>query len=262
MTDTGANSTEATENAILEELVGQTLVVTINRPEAGNAINGPVGHGLSAAFERATSSPNVRTVILTGAGERIFCAGMDLKAFASGGGLSGFGKGMAAFRSCPKPVIAAINGACVAGGFELMMDCDLVVAVEGARFGIPEVKRGLFAAAGGVRLARRLPLARALELGLTGEPISASEAQKWGLINRVVPRAELMSSAMQLADLIAANGPLAVIATKELMRRELGPDGDTDDRFTELRDQVFRSADAIEGASAFAEKRPPKWQGR
>jgi enoyl-CoA hydratase/crotonobetainyl-CoA hydratase len=202
----------------------------------------------------------VRTIIVTGAGEKIFCAGMDLKAFASGEDVAPVGKAFAALRECPKPVIAAVNGAALAGGFEVMMGADLVVAAEHARFGIPEVKRGLVAAGGGTRLPTRIPLQVALEMGLTGEPISAARALELGLINRVVPADQVLDGALALAALINANGPLAVQATKLLMREEVGPD--TAQRVGQVTMPVFASEDAREGATAFAQKRPPVWKGR
>ena len=208
----------------------------------------------------AVADPEVRTIIVTGAGEKIFCAGMDLKAFASGEDVAPVGKAFAALRECPKPVIAAVNGAALAGGFEVMMGADLVVAAEHARFGIPEVKRGLVAAGGGTRLPTRIPLQVALEMGLTGEPISAARALELGLINRVVPADQVLDGALALATLINANGPLAVQATKLLMREEVGPD--TAQRVGQVTMPVFASEDAREGATAFAQKRPPVWKGR
>src|SRR5215207_2059571 len=177
------------------------LILTLNRPEAGNSLNPAVGDALVDALQSAASDPDVRTVIVTGAGEKIFCAGMDLKAFAAGADMSSVGAGLRLLAECPKPVIAAVNGQALAGGFEVMMRCDLVVAADHARFGLPEVKRGLVAAGGGTRLPRRIPLQIALELGLTGEPMSAQRALELGVVNRVVPGAGVMSTAMQLAAL-------------------------------------------------------------
>lgn len=245
--------------AVITEFEDNVLTVTINRPEAGNALNSDVGDGLVVAFERATQD-DVRAVILTGAGEKIFCAGMDLKAFASGDGIAKVGAGMNALRTCKKPLIAAVNGHALAGGFELVLNCDLVVSVDGVRFGIPEVKRGLYAAGGGTRLPRRVPLAVALEMGLTGDPITPQRAMELGLINQVVERAELMNAARALAARITCNGPIAVQWTKELMWDELGePDPD---KQREATGKVFSSEDAKEGATAFAEKRAPVWKNR
>jgi enoyl-CoA hydratase len=235
------------------------LIITLNRPEAGNSLNPAVGQGLCAALEMALDD-DIRSIIVTGAGEKIFCAGMDLKAFAAGENMAAVGKGLQGLATCPKPVIAAVNGHALAGGFEVMMKCDLVVAADHARFGIPEVKRGLVAAGGGTRLPKRIPLQVALEMGLTGEPISAARALELGLVNRVVPAADVLATALELAALINANGPLAVQATKRLMLEEIGPDDAA--HVGSLVAPVFSSADAREGAVAFAEKRQPQWTGR
>lgn len=245
---------------VLTEFADNVLVVTLNRPEAGNALNGALSAGLHAALTEAGQNPEVRAIILTGAGEKIFCAGMDLKAFAAGEDLAKIGLGFAALRECRKPIIAAVNGHALAGGFEVVMGCDLIVAVETARFGIPEVKRGLFAAGGGVRLPARVPLAVAMEMGLTGDPVDAHRAATLGLVNQVVPAAELMTAARAMAARVTANGPLAVQATKQLMLAEIG-DGDAK-LMGELQRTVFQSEDAKEGAIAFAQKRAPEWKGR
>lgn len=246
--------------AVLTEFKDNILTVTINRPDAGNALNAEVGEGLVAAFERAEQDDDVRAVILTGAGEKIFCAGMDLKAFASGQGVDKIGAGMNALDTCKKPLIAAVNGHALAGGFELVLKCDLVVSVDGVRFGIPEVKRGLYAAGGGTRLPRRIPLAVALEMGLTGDPITPQRALELGLINQVVAREELLPAATALAGRVTVNGPLAVRWTKELMWDELGQP--SADKQREATSKVFSSEDAREGATAFAEKRTPQWKNR
>ena len=245
--------------SVLAENLDGALVVTINRPDAGNSLNPAVGTGLSDALANAATDPSVRSVIVTGAGEKIFCAGMDLKAFSAGEDMTPVGEGLRLLSECPKPVIAAVNGIAVAGGFEVMLRADLVVAADHARFGIPEVKRGLVAAGGGTRLPTRIPLQVALEMGLTGETFGADRALELGLINRVVPGAEVLDSALGLAGLINANGPLAVQATKRLMREEVGPDNS--DHVRDVTAPVFGSADAREGAMAFAEKRAPIWKG-
>jgi len=246
--------------SINSELNDGALVITINRPDAGNALNGAVGQGLVDALKNAADDPDVRSVVVTGAGEKIFCAGMDLKAFAAGENLASVAEGLALLSGCPKPVIAAVNGTAVAGGFEVMMRADIVVAADHARFGIPEVKRGLVAAGGGTRLPTRIPLQVALELGLTGETIDARRAYDLGIVNRVVPAADVMSTALAIAALINANGPLAVQATKRLMLEEVGPDNSR--HVGEQVAHVFASEDAKEGARAFAEKRAPIWKGR
>jgi enoyl-CoA hydratase len=242
------------------ELRDGALVVTLNRPDAANALNAAVGEGLCRALSSAAEDDETRSIVVTGAGERVFCAGMDLKAFTAGEDMTSVGQGLSLLSSCPKPVIAAVNGHALAGGFEVMLRCDLVVAAEHARFGIPEVKRGLVAAGGGTRLPRRIPLQLALEMGLTGGPISASRALELGLVNRVVPADQVMATALDLAALINANGPLAVQATKQLMLEEIGPD--TAAHVRQVVAPVFASDDAREGATAFAEKRAPVWTGR
>jgi enoyl-CoA hydratase len=238
---------------VLTERVGNVLVATLNRPEARNALNPELIDELSDALREADADPAVRAVVLTGAGT-VFCAGMDLKAFAKGGGkFDGlvwfFREGIAT------PVVAALNGSALAGGFELVLACDLVVAAEDAKLGIAEVRRGLFAAGGGTTLADRVPLTVALEMGLTGDLISAVDARQFGLVNRAVPAARVREEALALAGRIAENGPLGVAMTKKLMRER---------RWAEPAevDAVFRSADAAEGARAFAERRAPVWTGK
>lgn len=241
---------------------GPVTIVTINRPKAANSLDGPTMSGIGYAFQEAEQDAEVRAVVLTAAGDRIFCAGMDLKAFLAEGGLDVPGPGLDIFtrRVFPKPVIGAINGAAVGGGFELALACDLLVASETAKFGLPEVSRGLIAAGGGTRLAQRIPLALALELGLTGALVSADRVREIGLVNRVVPAADVLDAALELAGQIAANGPLAVSVTKKLIVEEL-PAGDWDG-LAETVAPVFASEDAREGARAFAEKRTPNWVGR
>lgn len=245
---------------ILTEARDGVLTITLNRPEAGNSLNPELGTALIDTLAAAESDDSARVVVITGAGEKVFCAGMDLKAFASGANMAPVGQAFATLASFSKPLIAAVNGAALAGGFEVMMKADLVVAADHAKFGIPEVKRGLVAAGGGTRLPQRIPLVVALEMGLTGEPITASRALELGLVNRVVPAGEVLATASALAALIVANGPLAVRATKQLMREELG-----DDRLEhigQVTGPVFMSEDAREGAIAFAERRAPQWKGR
>lgn len=237
-----------------------TLVLTLNRPDARNALNGEIASALHDALTAAGGDDSVRTIVVTGAGDKVFSAGMDLRAYAAGEDLAAVGQALQLLADFPKPVISACNGSAVAGGFEIVMRTDLVVAADHAQFGIPEVKRGLVAAGGGTRLPARIPLPIALELGLTGEPISAVRALELGLVNRVVPATEVLDTALELAALIEANGPLAVQATKLLMREEVGPDPSA--RIAEVVGPVFASEDATEGATAFAEKRPAVWKGR
>jgi len=247
---------------------GHVEILTINRPEARNAINGAVSLAFGAAFDELEADDDCWVVIVTGAGNKAFSAGMDLKAFTAGeaadimGAKGGFG-GIAQ-RDFAKPLIAAVNGSALAGGCEIMLSCDLVVAVEDALFGIPEVKRGLMAAAGGlIRLPKRIPPAIALELALTGDPIDARRALELGLINRVVPADKLMEEAMALATTIADNAPLAVRTSKRVMK-EAGelPDADGWGINNAAVPEVFGSADAREGPIAFAEKRKPNWSGK
>jgi enoyl-CoA hydratase len=242
---------------------GAVAIVTLNRPDARNALDPDTIRGLGRAFTEAEADEGVRAVLLTGAGDRAFCAGMDLKAFAAGRrGAEGEGPGLEVLtrRVYPKPVIAAVNGTAVAGGFELMLACDLAVAAEHAKFGIPEVKRGLVAAGGGTRLPQRIPIAVALELGLTGNLIDAERALALGLVNRVVPAERVLDEAIGLAEEIASNGPLALRVTKELMVEQAG--AFDWERVRAATAPVFASEDAREGAMAFAEKRAPVWKGR
>ncbi|MEI7546793.1 MAG: enoyl-CoA hydratase-related protein [Actinomycetota bacterium] len=246
--------------SVLTEIREDVMILTLNRPEAGNSLNPAAGAGIIAALEVANDSPDIRALVVTGAGAKIFCAGMDLKAFAARENMAPVAQALDKLAKCVKPVIAAVNGMALAGGFEVMMKCDLVVAADHAKFGIPEVKRGLVAGGGGTRLPRRIPLQVALEMGLTGEPISAARALELGLVNRVVPAADVMSTALALAALITANGPLAVQATKRLMWDEVGED--PLQHIGATIGPVFASEDAREGAAAFAQKRPPEWKGR
>ena len=238
---------------VLTERVGAVLVATLNRPEARNALNPELIDELSAVLREADTDPAIRAIVLTGAGT-VFCAGMDLKAFAKGGGKF---DGLVWFfrEGITTPVIAALNGSALAGGFELALACDLVVAAEDSKLGIAEVKRGLFAAGGGTTLADRVPLAVALEMGLTGDLVTAADAKQFGLVNRTVPADEVRETALTLAGRIAKNGPLGVAMTKKLMRERRWAE-------PEEVESVFRSADAVEGARAFAERRSPVWTGK
>ncbi|HEX4430786.1 MAG TPA: crotonase/enoyl-CoA hydratase family protein [Frankiaceae bacterium] len=250
---------------VLLERRGAVQVITINRPAARNALNAAVARGVADAVDELDSDDSLRVAVLTGAGGS-FSSGMDLKAFVRGETPDIDGRGLCGITQTPprKPLIGAVEGWALAGGFELLLACDLVVAGATARFGVPEVKRSLVAGAGGALiLPRRIPLAIALELLLTGEPIDAPRAAAVGLINKVVEEGHALEAAVELATLIAANGPLAVAATKEIAR------GSGDWTLDEGRRQqnkiagpVIRSEDAREGATAFAEKRAPVWRGR
>lgn len=251
-----------------EVLVGRrdaVLVITINRPEAKNALNGAVAEGIAAAVDELDADNDLRVGVLTGAGGT-FSAGMDLKAYLRGESPVVEGRGLAGLTESPpsKPLIAAVDGWALAGGFEVVLACDLVVASQGARFGVPEVKRSLVAMGGGaLQLPRRIPLPAALDMLLTGEPIDASRAMELGLINRLAPGEEALPTALDLATTISANGPLAVAATKAIARR--ASDWTEAEGWAEqlkIGGPVFDSEDSREGARAFAEKRPPVWKGR
>ena len=248
---------------VLVERRGAVQVIVINRPEARNALNLAVATGIRDAVDELDADDELRAGVLTGAGGT-FSAGMDLKAFLRGERPSFPGRGLCGITQTPprKPLLAAVEGWALAGGFELVLACDLVVASTSARFGVPEVKRSLVAAAGGaLLLAQRIPRAIALEMLLTGDPIDAARAAEIGLVNRVVPDGEALATAIALATTIAANGPLALMATKEIARR--GGDWTTDrwDRAASVMGPVFKSQDAQEGARAVAEKRAPVWKG-
>jgi enoyl-CoA hydratase len=245
-------------DAVLTEQRGRVLLITLNRPDAMNAINGALSNGLWAAVGRLNDDPSLTAGVLTGAG-RGFSAGMDLKAFARGediGPMMSFVK-----NGAQKPLIAAIEGFALAGGLELALSCDLLVASKGAKLGIPEVKVGLFAAGGGLlRLPSRVGYSRAMEMAITGDPILAEEAERLGLIARLAEKGGSVDAAMELAERVAQNAPLAVAASKQLVKATLGL---TEDEFwghqQTLQPGVFTSNDAKEGPRAFAEKRPPEW---
>jgi enoyl-CoA hydratase len=248
---------------VLTEVRGNVLIVTLNRPEAKNAANKALAEGVAAAMDRLDSDNDLRVGIITGAGGT-FCSGMDLKGFLAGERPHIPGRGFAGLTEAPprKPLIAAVDGYALAGGFEIALACDMIVANVDSKFGIPEVKRGLAAAAGGlVRLPRQIPQRLAMELALTGDFISAARAYDMGLINRIVPGVAL-DGALELAEAISANGPLAVAASKQVIREQ--QDWSQADQWAkqmELTAAVFTSNDAREGAAAFAQKRAPNWTG-
>ncbi|GHF69007.1 enoyl-CoA hydratase [Amycolatopsis bartoniae] len=243
---------------------GPVLVITINRPQARNAIDAAVTEGVAAALDQLDERRDLAVGVLTGEGGT-FSAGMDLKAFLRGEAVSIPGRGLAGMTERPpkKPMIAAVEGYALAGGCELALACDLVVAAEDAQFGIPEVKRGLVAGAGGLlRLPQRIPRQIAMEYALTGDFFPAPEAHRYGLVNRLVAPGEALDGALALAERITANAPLAVQVSKEIITRSA--DWRSDEAFTAqqaLVRPVFESADAREGARAFAEKRAPVWRG-
>jgi enoyl-CoA hydratase len=251
-------------DVVRTEQVDGVQLITINRPEVRNAINTATAEGIAAAVDELDARDDLVVGLITGAGPS-FCTGMDLKAFLAGERPSVPGRGFAGIVERPpdKPMIAAVEGHAVAGGFEIVLACDLIVAAENAVFGLPEVKRGLVAAGGGLlRLPRRAPYHLALEWALTGEFIPARTAHAVSLVNRLTPPGEAVSVALELARTIAANGPLAVRASKRIIAESGGwPANDAFDRQREISEPVRASEDAREGALAFKEKRRPRWRG-
>lgn len=251
-------------SVLLVERRGRVLVVTLNRPEQRNAVDMAIAHGIADAMDRLDADSDLSVGIITGAGKG-FCSGMDLKAFASGErpyvGDRGFG-GITQ-RSADKPLIAAVEGFALAGGLEIALACDLIVAARGSKLGLPEVKRALIPGGGGLlRLPRVLPRNLAFELALTGEPTNAERAYEFGMISRLCDPGSALETALELASTIAANGPLAVTAVKKILRQS--PDWLDSEFFArqaEISEPVMRSDDAREGARAFAERREPVWRG-
>ncbi len=248
----------------LEQREG-VLIVTIDRPEVRNAIDAVTAHAIADAMDLLDNTPGLSLGVITGAGGT-FCTGMDLKAFLAGERPSVEGRGFAGIAQTPpaKPIIAAVEGYAIAGGFEIALACDLIVASHTAKFGLPEVKRGLLAGGGGLlRLPERVPYSLGLEWALTGDFVDAEQARAAGLISRLTEPGEALGTALELAGRIAQNGPLAVRGTKEIMTRSR--DWSSDNRFEkmwEIYEPIRSSEDAREGATAFKEKRAPRWQGR
>jgi len=266
------NAMNETEPAAMVGQRGHVLVITLNRPRAMNAINAEVSAIVGEALVRAETDPGVRAVVLTGAGPRAFCAGADLKVVARGEPVTAPGHpewGLAGYVRHPisKPTIAAVNGVALAGGLELVLASDLAVAAGSATFGVPEVARGLFAAAGGVfRLPEQIPRKIAMEMTFTGEPVDASRARSLGLVNRVVPDGTVLAAAMALAGKISGNAPLAVQASKRvatgLANGTLPAETGAWRRSDQEIERVTASQDFREGTSAFVEKRPPVWRAQ
>jgi enoyl-CoA hydratase len=252
-------------DSVLTEVDQGVLVVTINLPEARNAINTETAVAIGEAMERLDDDRSLVAGVITGAGGT-FCAGMDLKAFLAGERPSIPGRGFAGIVEQPpvKPIVAALEGYAIAGGFEIALACDMLVAAEDAKFGLPEVKRGLVAAGGGLlRLPQRVPYHLAMEWSLTGELIPAQRGYEVGLVNRITPKGGALDEALRMAKAIAANGPLAVAASKRiLVEAPEWPAAERFDRQREINEPVRSSEDAREGATAFKEKRAPRWQGR
>lgn len=250
---------------VIVERHGAVLVIAINRPERRNAVNAAVSRAIAAALDELDGDAALRVAVLTGCGGA-FCSGMDLKAFVDGERpeLPGRGFGGLTERPPAKPLIAAVEGFALAGGCELALACDLIVAADDAVFGLPEVARGLVAGSGGlIRLPRRIPEAIALEFVLTGARMPAVVAHRWGLVNRLAPRGGALEAALALAGEIAANAPLSVVASKRIVREAPGwPEDEIWARQRPLAEAVIGSVDAQEGARAFAEKREPVWYGR
>jgi enoyl-CoA hydratase len=252
-------------DAVQTERRERILLITINRPDQRNAVNAAVAEGIAAALDELDADPGLSLGVLTGAGKG-FSAGMDLKAFVAGERPYAGDRGFAGITQRPsdKPLIAAIEGFAVAGGLEIALSCDLIVAARGARLGIPEVKRSLVAAGGALlRLPRSLPRTVAMELALTGDPIEAERAHQLGLVNRLAEPGEAVQAALELAEAIAVNGPLALAASKRILVESVDwPESEFFTRQGEISGPVFTSEDAREGATAFAQKRAPVWKGR
>jgi enoyl-CoA hydratase len=256
---------DETSPVVLTERLGNVLLITLNRPEVRNAVNAALAAGVAGALDELDENPSLSVGVLTGTGG-FFCAGMDLGAFVKGE-VPWFGdRGFAgiAQRASRKPLIAAIEGFALAGGMEIALACDLIVAARGARMGIPEVTRSLVAAGGALlRLPRRMPYHVVMELALSGDPLPAERFHELGLVNRVTEPGGAVDGALELAGRLAKNGPLALIASKQILQQQY--DWSTDEMWERqgaITGPVFASEDAKEGASAFKEKREPAWQGR
>ena len=250
-----------TEELVIERR-GAVQVLRLNRPDARNALTGSLLRGIGTAALEAETNPEIRAIVLTGTGDRAFCAGMDLKAFAEGGDFSSEGYGKLTKGELAIPVIGAVNGTAIGGGLELLLGCDIIVSSSAAKFGLPEVKRGLFPGGGGTTIGTRIPLSVALEMTLTGDFITADRAYELGLVNAVAAPEDVLETAIGYAERVAANAPLSLAAIKELVRLSVSDSALADQRIGQWQKTVFSSSDAKEGAMAFIEKRTPNWQGR
>jgi enoyl-CoA hydratase len=253
------------EPAVLRERRDRVLLITLNRPDQRNAVNAAIAQGIAAAMDELDGHPDLSVGVLTGAGKG-FCSGMDLKAFVAGESPHAGDRGFAGItrRAADKPLIATIEGFAVAGGLEVALACDLIVAARGARLGIPEVKRSLVAAGGALlRLPRTLSRNVVMEMALTGDPILAERAYELGLVNRLTEPGGALAGALELAEAIAQNGPLALAASKRILKESVDwPEAEFFDRQGAIAGPVMASEDAREGSVAFAEKRAPVWKGR
>jgi enoyl-CoA hydratase/carnithine racemase len=257
----------AEEPELVVDRRGAGMILRLNRPQARNSLTPSLMAGLGHELLAAEADPQIRAIVLTGTGDRAFCAGLDLRSFAAGEENDANDANVQAFSrlilgEAKMPVIGAANATAVAGGLELLLGCDLIVLAEGARIGLPEVKRGLFPGGGGVFIGQRIPLAIALELTLTGDTIDAARGAALGLVNAVVPADQVLDTALDYAQRIAANGPLALAAIKELVRLAVFDGTAAKARQRELQPVIWASEDAREGAIAFAERREPVWKGR
>ncbi len=252
------------EAPLLVERHGGVLLLTINRPHVRNALDRRVSELIAAALDELDGTPELSVAVLTGAGGT-FSSGMDLKAFGHGEVPVVEGRGLAGFAQAPprKPLVAAVEGYALAGGFEVALACDLIVAARDAVFGLPEVKRSLLAAGGGlIRLSRRIPYNVAMELGILGDPIGAPRAAELGIVNRLAEPGEALAGALDMAEQIAANGPLGVAAAKEVLALSADvPEAEAWERQAPINARIAESRDAKEGALAFVEKRTPVWTG-
>ena len=260
-----ADQTAVISEPVLAERRGDTLLITLNRPEVRNAVNAALAAGVAGALDELDSDESLSVGVLTGAGG-FFCAGMDLGAFVKGESPWFGDRGFAgiAQRASRKPLIAAIEGFAVAGGMEIALACDLIVAAKGAKLGIPEATRSLVAAGGALlRLPRRMPYHVVMELALTGAPMPADRFYEFGVVNRLVEPGSAVDVALELAERLAKNGPLALAASKRILQEQYDwSSADMWERQGAISGPVFASEDAKEGANAFKEKRDPVWQGR